>query len=468
MVRVLCCLLLLSSSLFSHPQGIPRGIPRGIPSTVQEIEALVDQAINELETNLETFANEETKSPKSLVFWNKMAQNYFVSGCILHNLNTLFADKNLAAAGEKGLYQLHCHLMSVLKEKRVLLPLILSLEKALSEKRLSPSENYLLQSFSTSLEYLPISLQRRVICAQRKSLFVPQLTYTQLEGSVRESSSKNQITLLSWNTCLLPSPISLIFGGVLPWELRKARLLQFLKEQGADILCLQEVFDAEATQFLYEGLKGEYSHFYTDIGPKTLGVNPTSMGLNSGLFVATKFPIENMHWEKFASGGLPVIERGFFSFDISNYHIITTHLEPSLTTLNGAGKEDRCRLEQMQQLLKWIDSKKSPTLLIGDLNIYRGSSEPAELLLEEHFTHLCPQKKTTYCDYTGYIWPEYFLNKNRTTFQAKLRTLDYALIRNASPPQFSAEVVPVHTPQSPLDALSDHHAILIKINYNSN
>jgi len=51
---------------------------------------------------------------------------------------------------------------------------------------------------------------------------------------------------------------------VLPW---KDQIVKFISEQDADIIYLQEVFDHESHEALYDKLKAKYSHFYTHIGP---------------------------------------------------------------------------------------------------------------------------------------------------------------------------------------------------------
>ena len=88
----------------------------------------------------------------------------------------------------------------------------------------------------------------------------------------------------------------MLFGGVLPWENRVDRIALFLKKSEADILFLQEVFSTTAGNQLYSKLKEQYAHFYLHIGPKISGFDAKNFGIPSGLFVASKYPLENPHF----------------------------------------------------------------------------------------------------------------------------------------------------------------------------
>jgi len=80
-----------------------------------------------------------------------------------------------------------------------------------------------------------------------------------------------------------------LWGGVLPWELRIDGIVEQIKTQDPDVVCLQEVFDETAATALYEKLRDQYRHFYINIGPRNFGLHESSLGISSGLFVASKY-----------------------------------------------------------------------------------------------------------------------------------------------------------------------------------
>lgn len=417
---LILCFLFFSITLYGNCQT-------QFPHTVAEVEQFTHSALSEINASLEDLQHRPKE--EVLAQWNKLGQKVFISACILHSLPALFKDPLLAKAGVTALQKLQLHLFQSIKTQETLSSLINSLET--SEKRSA---------------------------------------FTFLSGTPITTAPKKRLTVLSWNVCFLPPPISLIFGGMVSWKERKERLVDFLKKNDPDIICLQEVFDLEAAEFIYKSLKDSYLEFYTNIGPKNFGLHPHSIGLNSGLFIASKYPLKNLHFEKFTNNIRPVIERGFFSYTVMHgnqcYRIINTHLEASLLAAMPAPVEEECRNNQLAQILEWIDREpQRVTMLVGDLNICQGSKEKAELLLQSAFHNLCNTKAISHCDYTGYFWPEYFLNENRRFFQPKLSLLDYALMRPTfyNYDHIGAKIIQVHNPQAPADALSDHHCLFITI-----
>ncbi|XWV26797.1 hypothetical protein QJ857_gp0254 [Tupanvirus soda lake] len=57
--------------------------------------------------------------------------------------------------------------------------------------------------------------------------------------------NESTITLLSWNICCPPAGYSITDGGVVPWPKRLKKIIEIIKFQSPDILCLYEVFDIQ-------------------------------------------------------------------------------------------------------------------------------------------------------------------------------------------------------------------------------
>ena len=114
-----------------------------------------------------------------------------------------------------------------------------------------------------------------------------------LEGKLPEKALvNNTFRLLSWNICCVGGGYTISDGGVMPWTFRIDPLITEIKKQKAEVICLYELFDTSAAFYLYESLKNDYAHFYFNIGPKPIGVS-------SGIFVASQYPINNPEFTLF-------------------------------------------------------------------------------------------------------------------------------------------------------------------------
>ncbi len=90
-----------------------------------------------------------------------------------------------------------------------------------------------------------------------------------------------------------------------PWRDRLGALTALIRSTNADVVCLQEVHPDDAIQELYHALKDQYSYFYGAIGPRFLGFDLSALGLPSGLFVASKYPVENPEFSLYKNVAFP-------------------------------------------------------------------------------------------------------------------------------------------------------------------
>ncbi|HSX12904.1 MAG TPA: endonuclease/exonuclease/phosphatase family protein [Chlamydiales bacterium] len=291
-----------------------------------------------------------------------------------------------------------------------------------------------------------------------------------------------EFTVLSLNTCFVPGNFPLLFGGVyLPWQKRVSPLAEKILSINADVVCLQEVHAEDASYALYEKLKNDYSYFYMAMGPRVLGFSLDTLGLPSGLFVASKYPIENPQFTLFSTSGFPM-NYGFFDFIVKNGktsigHIYTTHTQ-SLNYDQFA----QIRALQLKQILEKMESDLAvkdeaiPFFLCGDLNIPFGSQEPGELLIRTYFyddynknQEPINESNRTCTDYfTNYFFSP---DKNPKQVDPNFQIIDYALLLRSLPSvhqlcqkcDISTVQIPMNDLRKPESAISDHHALLTTI-----
>lgn len=185
------------------------------------------------------------------------------------------------------------------------------------------------------------------------------------EGEEKPALENHTFTLFSWNICCVPAGYSLTDGGVAPWRGRIDHIINKIKEQNADVVTLCEVMDYEAALCLIAGLRQDYAHFYFNIGAQ-------GFGPNSGLFVASKFPLTNPRFIRFGRdtlvGRTKSAAKGLFSVQLpSGTCLYSTHLQhseiPSAPTL----EEVAARNAQREVILNKINENSS--VLTGDFNL---------------------------------------------------------------------------------------------------
>jgi mRNA deadenylase 3'-5' endonuclease subunit Ccr4 len=231
-----------------------------------------------------------------------------------------------------------------------------------------------------------------------------------LKGEGKEKIAADEsFSALTLNVCAFAGDLPMLYGGPTPWKDRIDSLTNRIKEVDADVITLQEVFDSEAAVGFYERLKDRYCYFYLNIGPRV-----DIIGTSSGLFVASKYKIENPKFTLFDDREM-VRAYGFFDFDIKSSdqtlgHITTTHLQPFQSE---TGKE--LRTKELNQIIKSLQAlsqgKQIPFFFCGDLNIQWGSNEPAHQLLSDSFIDNynknrkeITKENRTCLDFTDYRW----------------------------------------------------------------
>jgi hypothetical protein len=215
---------------------------------------------------------------------------------------------------------------------------------------------------------LPGMAIRYAVCRLQKE------PYTHRRGGAPEKITHNgQFTQFAANVACNSSGHSITDAGVVPWPYRIEALARKILRQNADVVTLYEVFDPEAAYSLFEKMKGEYAHFYFNMGPRVIGVN-------SGIFVASKYAIKNPKFIPFPKDMLvdrtKNAEKGIFSCDLECANrifatIITSHLQHSEEPAHATPDESRARWREMNMIMDEVHqtAQDRAVILVGDLNI---------------------------------------------------------------------------------------------------
>lgn len=278
---------------------------------------------------------------------------------------------------------------------------------------------------------------------------ISQKKYTELKGD-SEVKETNLPTLMTFNVCMLPGALPVLFGGVRPARERLDELASFILEKDPDILFLQEM-SFESALSLWGTIKGRYIKGFSRIDPMSW------LTLDTGLFIATKVPlIKEPFFISLPTKGR--IRRGAFCIETKDQVFFVTHLESGTSE-----KDSKMREKQIEKIL--IEMKKirdKPVILLGDLNIHRKGEA-----LDEYSTHLNPHF-INFCEITGEdtsTCTNHFSAsvRGKTIVKESSEHIDYALVFK-SPVSLSLEVSQIPTYDIKKgQALSDHKALFIRL-----
>ena len=298
-----------------------------------------------------------------------------------------------------------------------------------------------------------------------------------LKGKAEEKTSigKN-IKIFTMNVCAVAGGFSRLFGGVAPWKYRKDEIINQILSQKPDVVCLQEVNDINAAYAFKKGLENEYAHFYFNVGSKPFTQN-------SGHFIASKYPIENMNFMPFSkkAGLQSMVNKGLCSFSLKCKdevfaHIFAVHLSPSKDDLNAKEQEIEDRKIELERILKQIELKEkndpeSFKVLVGDMNLRWGSDEWKQSIISSNKfmdSYNQGREKVTSKDATcatDDMIDAYHQSINKDWIKSPM-ILDYALLHNSEKQkrEITTKKVKSFDPKlDPYDAISDHSGLVIKV-----
>lgn len=288
-----------------------------------------------------------------------------------------------------------------------------------------------------------------------------EVHFTFLKGNGAEGKQKDHLSLFNGNLLFMPDDYTWFFGGCSRYEKRVDALAEKIIETQADLVCLQEIHDVESSDALYEKLKDTYPYFYLNIGQGDYTKDPTGIMMNSGLFVASKYPIESPTFIPFRQEGRQwQINKGYFFGTVlvegTPYcYLYTTHLNPF-----DDENAQSVRKLQAQEVTEQIESQHLPipTFVVGDLNVNKGTSEWDASPLSQNFIHHFFGDLDTCTDTLN----EYVNTpkENRNNIEREGHLCDYALMSKKNPGTIDSHLVLLYDLDDPENALSDHHGIL--------
>lgn len=174
-----------------------------------------------------------------------------------------------------------------------------------------------------------------------------------------------QLKMVSYNICFGPEWM-VAANSVRPRAERIADVTEQI--MGYDIVCLQEVFDEDAAEALKESLRANGFHYFI------YNVGPSSYKLNSGLFIASKYPLESpVYWKHTHSSGLDSLaNKGTLAATVNisgrKFAVFNTHFNAP-----GIGSE-ASQQAQMRGLLMQQDAYnrehdiRNNLVALGDFN----------------------------------------------------------------------------------------------------
>ncbi|MBN1914709.1 MAG: endonuclease/exonuclease/phosphatase family protein [Parachlamydiales bacterium] len=246
----------------------------------------------------------------------------------------------------------------------------------------------------SSLVFAPFAISGLIIgqICHFTAFLLSRTPYIHLKGKT-EAQTTDHPTILQLNCCLTGGGFALIFGGLpLPNDQRVAKISTLIQEKHPDIVCLQEVSDLNDALALYRNLSSEYTDFYLNIG-----ATPFILQNNSGLFVASKLPLDHTEFHSFSDikGTEMMVNKGYFEFSTPYAHFINTHLSPSADDHHPTQREIETRAKEQTRILAVVQQcltrNQHPTYVLGDLNIHAQNDEYQQsTLIHQGIDHYTP------------------------------------------------------------------------------
>lgn len=314
----------------------------------------------------------------------------------------------------------------------------------------------------------------QIAAALAKLSTAPQGNFALAQGLAKplDAASLKQLRIFTANIICFPGSLTYLYGGISPWKGRIDQIVKIISSTQAHIVCLQEVWDPEVMRALIETLKTSYAYFVYDAGDPAGTLQIGKMGYNSGLFIASQLPLDEVNFSRFPRSIPEGSNRGALHAVCragkQKVAVMTTHLQHGETSqMVEVRKEQLNRCCALLQEATRPPSSCSWGFVAGDLNVDAFSQEFKTSGLSELF--LVP-----YTDKLSSVKKEkatatnYFSDLVRTPFnsRAKIKVsyelLDYCIqpAKPQAPIQSTQRLIPLFSVEQPGQALSDHHGLL--------
>ncbi len=177
------------------------------------------------------------------------------------------------------------------------------------------------------------------------------------------------LTLCTFNASMMPSFINLVFRNYSPAKERVEAAALGANESGADVICVQEAFNTEVVDAFAARIAEKYPYIIYNAGFH-------SLGLGSGLLIASKYPIANPRfWEHSKKLGSEHLgSKGTMAVTILPHPdqpiaIFNTHLEAGVDCHLDPAEIRETRVNQLEQLRRNVNEYPVTGYLCGDMNI---------------------------------------------------------------------------------------------------
>ncbi len=473
--------LLMFSSLSARGKPTYMKLEDITPSTFEEICGMEKKMIEQMRQQMEEFLHlaQQKNFPAAFASWNDFYRNFIVAkiqlemaGKIAKTAETKRKTKEAIATLEQVFVRLARDSKRVRKEFT-----LMGKEEATSLSPLQRDITYrLLSQYLVTTQQLAQKEAEEMLEALEALSPLPRHAYATYQSDLPAKTPPSTIKILNVNTLCFPEMLSCYFGGMRPWQERIGDIAQRILSTEAEILCLQEVWDFRAAERLMDELEEEYTYFYYDIGNSNYILDPTHLKVNSGLFVASKYPISKESFVPFEIPGQhPGLRRGIFFFVVGEgteypFGMINTHLESG----NGM-RQAAIRKQSLLVADRFFDRflKKSeeeiPLFLTGDLNIDSTSAEYVSSKLEKNYANYFRiQGVDDPYTCTDFFEQLVFASTNQEeNVRPNFAAFDYFVAKKKSSEKVRVESkkLTMFDWKKPMEALSDHHGLINQIEF---
>jgi endonuclease/exonuclease/phosphatase family metal-dependent hydrolase len=349
------------------------------------------------------------------------------------------------------------------------------LNNAEATGRLTPQQRLFTEQILKEYQEIHVAEAQKIAGVLDGVLGKDTASFAYAEGVAKPISSDvpQELKVFSANICCFPGNLSYMYGGVRPWRLRMDKLVEIIRNSGAQIVCLQEVWDPEAMRALIGKLKNDYAFFIYDAGDPAGTLKINKMGYSSGLFVASKLALDSVAFHLFPRSIPENSNRGAI---VATCRMLKQRIAFINTHLNHAGGPFQMQMRQvrqeqlllcygyLQEIISRTLSDSSWGFVAGDFNIDAASEEFNVCGLSRLFSIPYAQdpadEKPT--------WTDYFNDLVRTPLDRRgtvvpvNELIDYCVRPTLSnvTPKSTQTLVPLYDLEKPIEALSDHQALL--------
>ncbi len=238
--------------------GTQNSVLKEFPESAEAVAEFTNSGIKNFNRNFLEFSKQPQNDltfAKTVSRWSGIVEPLFTKGVVLAFLPLTNQNEEVIQAGKIETMQIRKRLLEAMEDPEPLSVLLSFVRDEKKQKAMTPYERYKVRHILKNVGNNP--LKEEAIALENNLSSYPTQAFLKTKGSAKEKKlSKNRtLTILNWNVCMFDSSISLLFGGVLPWQNRIDGVVEKLKQADPDIICLQEVFSEDAGRVLINNLK---------------------------------------------------------------------------------------------------------------------------------------------------------------------------------------------------------------------